>query len=371
MKGTSSEVFSEEAEAQKFQLTQIALFTAIDIIARSFAKCEFVTVENQNAVTKSEYYLWNYSPNKHQTKIEFFVQAISQLIFQNELLIFETADKQLLIADSFSKNELAIYDDTFSSVTARNWTSPKTYRSSEVLYLKYNNFLLTNLLSKMCESYSKLIDYSQQRYVKSVGHKGILKIKASAANDKEFQKKFNDMMNNNFKQYFKSQDAVLPLYDGFDYSEPQTEAGKTTNSEINDIEKLKNEAFATVGNALHIPPAIISGTASQLSDAVDAFIANAIDPLAQMFEEEITKKRYGETEFLKGNYMLVDTTTVKHIDAVTSANNIDKAIACGVLNPYQAQRYCNILPCSEEWAKTYYMTKNYQTAELSLKGGEE
>lgn len=371
MKGTSSEVFSEEAEAQKFQLTQIALFTAIDIIARSFAKCEFVTVENQNAVTKSEYYLWNYSPNKHQTKIEFFVQAISQLIFQNELLIFETADKQLLIADSFSKNEFAIYDDTFSSVTARNWTSPKTYRSSEVLYLKYNNFILTNLLSRMCESYSKLIDYSQQRYVKSVGHKGILKIKASATNDKEFQKKFNDMMNSNFKQYFKSQDAVLPLYDGFDYSEPQTEAGKTTNSEINDIEKLKNEAFATVGNALHIPPAIISGTASQLSDAVDAFIANAVDPLAQMFEEEITKKRYGETEFLKGNYMLVDTTTVKHIDAITSANNIDKAIACSVLNPYQAQRYCNILPCSEEWAKNYYMTKNYQTAELSLKGGEE
>ena len=72
----------------------------------------------------------------------------------------------------------------------------------------------------------------------------------------------------------------------------------------------------------------------------------------------------------KGNYILIDTTVVKHIDAITSANNLDKSIASGVLNPYKAQKYCNMLPCEEKWAKSYYMTKNYQTAEMAMKGGE-
>ena len=47
------------------------------------------------------------------------------------------------------------------------------------------------------------------------------------------------------------------------------------------------------------------------------------------------------------NYILIDTTVVKHIDAITSANNLDKSIASGVLNPYKAQKYCNMLPCEE------------------------
>lgn len=82
----------------------------------------------------------------------------------------------------------------------------------------------------------------------------------------------------------------MPIFKGMKYSEPSTDAGKTTNSEINDIQKLKAEAYTIVGNALHIPPAILSGEASQLSDAMDCAIGNAIDPIANMFEQEITKR---------------------------------------------------------------------------------
>ncbi len=369
----SSEDFDkyyDKYEATKFNLTEIALFTTIDLIARSIAKCEFVTVENHKEKQGYEYYLWNYSPNKHQTKVEFIAEFISNLIFQNEALIFETTDGQMLVAEGFSKREYAVFEDIFSNISARGMTLNRSLTSSEVIYLKYNNFALRGLLSQMCKSYENLMSSAEQRYNKAIGHKGILKISNMAQNDVEFQKKFNDLMQNRFKQYFNAQNAVLPLFDGYDYSEPSTDAKKTTNSEINDIAKLKSEAFATVANAMHIPPAIIAGEASQLSDSVDTFIANAIDPTTSALEQEITKKRYGESEFIKGNYLLIDTTYVKHIDAITSANNLDKAIACGVLNPAKAQKYCNALPCDEPWAKAYYMTKNYQTAEMTLKGGE-
>jgi HK97 family phage portal protein len=314
--------------------------------------------------------LWNYAPNKHQTKIEFIAEIISKLIFNNEVLIFETLDGQLLVADGFSKTEYALFEDKFTNITCRNWTTNKIYSSSEVIYLKYNNFALKGLLSQMCKSFENLICSAEVRYNKSIGHKGILKISDIATGTTEFQQRFDDLMQNRFKQYFKEKNAVLPLFEGYEYTEPTTDAHKTTNTEINDIEKLKLEVFSTVANAFHVPPAVITGTASQLSDATDAFIANAIDPLAQMLEGEITKKRYGEDDFIKGNFLLIDTTFAKHIDAISSANNIDKAIACGVLNPSKAQKYCNILPCDEDWAHAYYMTKNYQTADMALKGGE-
>lgn len=355
---------------QSFHLTELALFTAIDFIARSLAKCEFVTVNNNRESRKAEYYLWNYSPNKHQTKIEFFTQAVAKLIFDNELLIIETADNQLLIADSFSRTEHALIDDSFSGITCRNFTYQRTFFESEVIYLQYNNFALKGLLADMCNTYEQLMLSAQERYNKAVGHKGILELENYSFGDENFAETYNKVLAKQFKAFYSNKNAVMPIFKGMKYSEPSTDAGKTTNSEINDIQKLKAEAYTIVGNALHIPPAILSGEASQLSDAMDCAIGNAIDPIANMFEQEITKKRFGANEFSKGNYLLIDTTTVRHIDAISQANNLDKSIASGVLTPAQAQKYCNMLPCSEAWAHIYYLTKNYQTITNALKGGE-
>lgn len=353
---------------QSFHLTELALFTAIDFIARSLAKCEFVTVNNNRESRKAEYYLWNYAPNKHQTKIEFFTQAVAKLIFDNELLIIETADNQLLIADSFSRTEHALIDDSFSGITCRNFTYQRTFFESEVIYLQYNNFALRGLLADMCNTYEQLMLSAQERYNKAVGHKGILELDNYSFGDENFAETYNKVLAKQFKAFYSNKNAVMPIFKGMKYSEPSTDAGKTTNSEINDIQKLRTEAYTVVGNALHIPPAILSGEASQLSDALDCAIGNAIDPIANMFEQEITKKRFGATEFNNGNYLLIDTTTVRHIDAISQANNLDKSIASGVLTPAQAQKYCNMLPCSETWAHTYYLTKNYQT--ITNKGGE-
>lgn len=367
----AAELTSENhSTEQSFHLTELALFTAIDFIARSLAKCEFVTVNNNRESRKDEYYLWNYSPNKHQTKIEFFTQAVAKLIFDNELLIIETADNQLLIADSLSRTEHALMDDSFSGVTCRNFTYQRTFLESEVIYLRYNNFALNGLLADMCDTYEQLMLSAQERYNKAVGHKGILELENYSFGDENFTETYNKVLSKQFKSFYSNKNAVMPIFKGMKYSEPSTDAGKTTNSEINDIQKLRTEAYTVVGNALHIPPAILSGEASQLSDAMDCAIGNAIDPIANMFEQEITKKRFGSTEFNKGNYLLIDTTTVRHIDAISQANNLDKSIASGVLTPAQAQKYCNMLPCSEAWAHTYYITKNYQTIANALKGGE-
>lgn len=356
--------------ATEFHLTEIALFTAISLVAKSVAKCEFVTVEENKEIRKSEYYRWNYQPNLHQTKAEFIAQFISNLIFHNEALIFETANGQLLVADSFAKTEKALYEDTFYNVTARGWTSGKVYTSKEVIYLKYSNIALSDLLSNMCNSFEKLMSAAGTKYRNSSGHKGILNVDDVAREDEQFNADFEELMNVRFKAYFDNPNAVLPLFKGFEYEELPANNSKVTNSEINDIQKLKKEIFSTVGNVIHVPPALMDGTASQLSDAVDTFIADAIDPITNMLEQAATIALYGESGFIKGNYMAIDTTYVRHIDAISQATNLDKSIACGMITPEKAQKYCNMVPSDEEFAKKYYMTKNYQTADMAVKGGE-
>ena len=368
--GKTIEGAIEATGFDKFRLTEIALFTTIDLIARTLSKCEFVTVENNKEVRKSEYFLWNYQPNRHQTKTEFLIEFVSKLIFRNEALIFETSDGQLLVADNFGIEKKAVIDDWFTNVTARN-LSFGNFRSRDVIYLQYNNTCVTNLLAELCAAYQQLMQDAAEKYEKQAGHKVLLEINANQTGNAEFEKQLNDLFEKDFKVFFSKKNAVLPLYKGFKYNEPTSDAKNKSVSEVNDLKQLRAEAFDVVGNAFHIPPAVINGEASMLSEATEAFIGNAVDPVANMLAEAATIKRYGEQEFLKGNYILIDTTYARHIDAISGAVNIDKSIACGVLNQHKAQRYCNMLPCEEPWAKEYCITKNYQSMESSQKGGDE
>ena len=47
---------------------------------------------------------------------------IDKLIRDNEVLIIKTDTDDLLIADTFTKNEFAIFEDTFRDVTVRSYT---------------------------------------------------------------------------------------------------------------------------------------------------------------------------------------------------------------------------------------------------------
>lgn len=294
------------------------------------------------------------------------------MIFKNEALIFETSDGQRFVAEGFSKEENAFLDDKFSNIYARGKTFEKTYGSGEVIYLKLNNFGVVGIIQTMCSSYEKIMSLAEKRYKKSADKKAIIEVASYEADSEEFQERFQKFINERFKKFLKADDAVMPLFEGYKYTEPFKTETSSGSGEVNDLKNLRNEAYEIIANAFHIPPAIIRGEASQLSDAVDTFISNAIDPIAHALSQEITKKCFGEKAFIKGNFCLIDTTYVKHIDAISSANNIDKSIACGVLNPAKAQAYANMLPSDEEYANKHYMTKNYQTAEMAVvgEGGE-
>ncbi len=359
------EFFNLQAE---LVIRNLAFQTAINLIANSISKCEFKTYFKHEEVKKQEYYLFNVEPNKNQNSSEFIHKWISKLYEDNECLIIEN-NGQLLVADTFSKKEYALFDYIFSGVTVNSFTFNKTFNMSEVLYFKLNNNDIRKLINGMYETYGKLIAYGQKSYQKSRGRRGILNIDAVAQGKQNFQATFEKLMNERFKTFFEADNAVLPLFDGYSYEDI---GSKTYSNEgTRDIKAMVDDIYDFTARALGIPPALLKGDMANLGDSViNNYLTFCIDPLTDMLQEEINRKRVGQTEYIKGTKIQINTKTMKHIDLFSITAAIDKLVSSGCFCVNDIRKAVGEEQIEEGWANQFFMTKNYATVEELLKGLE-
>lgn len=375
--GFGSEAYTEVSCAEFFDLganlyiRNLAFQSAVNLIANSISKCEFKTYLQGKETKGKEYYLWNVEPNRNQNSSEFIHQWIDTLYRKNECLIIEV-NNQLLVADSFMVQEYALYGNIFSQVSAKGFTFERDFKMDEVLYFKLNNQDVRKLVNGMYEDYGKLIEYAQKSFKKSRGERGILDIDTVAQGDKDFQKNFDDLMQQHFKKYFESENAVLPLFNGYKYT-PNT--SKTYSNEgTRDIRAMVDDIYDFTARAFSIPPALMRGDVADTGKAIDAFLTFCVDPLAYMSEEEINRKRNGFAGFSQGTFLKIDTKTIKHVDLLTVSSSIDKLISSGTFTINDIRRLVDEQPVDGDFANNHYITKNYATAEELLKalqGGEE
>lgn len=361
---------TDKAIKQEIQLAieAFAISSAVSFIANAVSKCEFKTYINGNEVKGEEYYLWNIEPNKNQNSSQFIQELISKLLFNNECLVIEN-NGQLIIADSFNQREYALVENIFENVTRKDFTFKRTFKMSEVLYFKYSNDDVQVLLSDLLKGYNNLLNMAIGKYKRSGGRKGILDIEATATGSKDFQTKFEDLMNNKFKRYFEAENAVLPLEKGYKYDEKNGEGNKKSTSEIVDIASITKEVFERVAQALKIPPALLRGDIADIGKVTENFLTFCIDPLIDMLAEETNRKRYGKAAFLKGSYLKIDTTCIRHIDIFAISEAFDKLIASGGYSIDELRVKAGDTELNNAWSKRHWMTKNYSDIE-HVEGGE-
>lgn len=345
----------------------LAINSAINLIASFISKCEFQVYINGEKTKKYEHYLWNIEPNKNQNSSEFIQKLVSKLLFENEALVIEQ-NGQLFVADSYSIKEYALFDNIFSGVTIKDFTFNRTFKMSEVLFFKLQNQDIRMLLSGVLQRYESILAESMSKYSSVGGEKGILEINSIAQGDPKFEEQFKTLMQERFKTYFENKNAVLPLFDGFKYNSQSKSGGSSASSEINDIKNITDEIINRVAQAFKIAPAFLKGDIADLSNALDATLTTAIDPITSMIAEEITRKRIGKDDYVKGTYVKVDTTTIKHIDIFGIAESIDKLIASGTYNIDEIRVKAGDTELNTDFSKKYFITKNYQDIN-DLEGG--
>ncbi|QXE19995.1 phage portal protein [Clostridium sp. 001] len=357
-----------ENQETQLDVKMFATSLAISFIANTISKCEFKTYLNGKEVKGDEYYLWNVEPNVNQNAPEFIAGFITNLLFNGEALAVEV-NGQLINADSFSQQEYAVVPNSFTNVTSGTMNFNKTFYMSDVLYLKMDNPDMQKLLINLLDDYTNIINVSIGKYKRSGGRKGIAKIDKAPSGDTEYKKKIDDLFQNKFKNYFEAENAVVNLPKGVEYEENAGDTTKKSTSDVIDIESLVKEAFQRAAQALKIPPSLLLGDIANDDGLVDDFLTFCIDPLCNMLQKEINRKRYGKKAFLAGSYLSIDTTCIKHIDVFEIAEKIDKLIASGMYGIDELRTKAKDTMLNTDWSGKHWITKNYQEID-NLEGGE-
>ena len=353
----------------EIRIRELAFNMAVNRIASAIAKCEIRThVKNKN-VRKDEWYKWNVRPNQNQNATNFWMKFVNRLYRDNEALIIKINDNYY-VADSFIYDDSQAFNEhTFSSIKINDLTLDKTFKMSEVFYFKQSNERIKALTDNICELYGKLINTAFSNYKISNGSKGILKIDQFAEQQDDFEEVLKKMMNDDFKTFFNSTNAVMPMYHGYEY-ESLPNNGKTTDTR--DIRKMFDDEMEITAMAFGISKQLILGEVADTSKAVEDFLTFVIEPLTELISDEINGKNYLRSEVILGNYIDFDTSKMKHIDLFDVSQSIDKLISCGCFTINEIRTRLGQERIEEKWADRLFITKNYAPIESALeqmKGG--
>lgn len=347
----------------EIQIRELAFWSCVNMVGNSMSKCELKTYQNDVEIKGPEWYAWNVSPNKNQNSSQFMHKLIAKLYHNNECLVIEEYG-QLLIADSFQQTEYALKDNIFEGVTLTDYTFPKTYYMSEVMYFKLSEKDMRRVTNGLYESYGKLIAYGMKSYQKSRGNRGVLNYETIQQGNEKAKADFDDLMNNRFKKYFTAENAVLPLPKGYDYTEA---VSKTYSNEgTRDLRAMIDDISDFTAKGFGIPPALAKGDIAGIKDAMVSYLTFCIDPLTDLIAEEINRKRNGYAGMSKGTYLKIDTRAILHVDVLSISTAIDKLIGSGAYSINQLLNLTGDKAINEPWAEQHWITKNYSTVEDAL-----
>lgn len=375
--------FRQEMEAvydsPEYQAISECIFDmniGINMIANAIAKCEFQTrIRGQN-VKKDEYYLWNYAPNKNESSTYFIKKIVSKLLKNNECLVYELAG-QLFVADGYTMSDDVVREKVFSNVSTGSFSVNRVFGMSEVLYFKNNNENMTALLNGIISSYDTLVQTAYEKFYKSGGEKGILNIDAqkilgdAKLLGKTYEEIMDEMMNVRFKKFYNSRNAVLPLFNGYSYeSNGAKESTKKSTSELKDFIDVNDEIKKKAAGALNIPYALYAGEIADIDALMDEFITITIEPLCDILQTEINRKRSGK-EILNGTGLNIDTSSISYIDIFKNAEKSDKLISSGLYSINELRHKLNEPAIDSSIGDTHYITKNYDIMKEGDNGGQE
>lgn len=352
-------------------LRELAFWTCVNKIAGAIVKCEFQTFMNHKEIKGAEHYLWNYEPNPNQNAATMIFKLIGILYKKNEALIVEVG-RNIYVADSYQKEIFALKEYTFSNVEIDGYTLSDTFNMSDVLYFQLNSTDMRKLVNGMYEAYSKLLTHAQNAYRRSRGRKGILNISAIAEQNEAFDQEFDELMTKHFKNFFEKENAVLPLFDGYTYTDISQNVKTYSSESTRDIKALADDIYDFTARAFSFPPSLAKGDVQDTGKAVDELLTFVVDPLVEILQTEINRKRYGINGLKKGNYIKINTLAVKHIDIFDIAAPIDKLISSGAFTINDILKVLKMSPIDEIWADQHFITKNYATIQdllANLEGG--
>lgn len=370
-----AEFFSREPEAngtyslsgappgsavEALNIEELALFSVIDLISSVGAMCEWRFYRNKVRQESTDWYDWNVSPNPDQNGAEFKRLLFARMLRFNEALVFEQ-NGHYYLAETFSREQDGFRPAVYTGVSYRGQSVTRSLREDEVMHFRLaasgQAWALQNNIRGL---YSAAMQEAWDKYRKSGGKSGILRVGMQARGRPSFEKDYETLMNDRFKRFFDAKNAVLPLFDGYDYVPQNGPSSQKSTSEVSDIGALLQQAQVSACNPYHVPPSILRGEVTNLDDAVNSMLTFGTKPPLKTVEAEFNRKMYGMA-MLDGWRMQISTVGIKSVDILSQATNAEKLIQNRLYNSNGIREIFGDELIPEKWADEYVLTKNVET----------
>ena len=350
-------------------LQRMAFWTCVRKIGSAVAAVEWETFRRGKSVKAKEYWAWNYAPNPNQTKEQFFQKLVGQLFQTQEAIIVEWRGNRY-VADSYGV-ERHLTGDIYHDIASDGETIPGVYQAKDILRFTIEGEHIRRILISIAAAEGRLLKAASSSYVRQHGMRGILDIDDTAEAEPDFEETYEDLVTDKFKKYFTADNAVLPMFKGYKFTERDnnTAAGKSEIQGTRDIRNMMNDIVELTAQAFGIPASIATG--KSVSDAdFKAFMTAPVMPIVKSIIQEINRKLYNQQLVSAGTYIAANYADVRYTDLFDVANPIDKLIGSGAfcINDIRMRLGLDII--DEPWAWQHWMTKNYSTVDDLLDGVE-
>ena len=347
---------------------EVALYTAISYIANAISKCEIKTFVKGKEVKEEEYFILNYSANLNENSSLFWHKVIEKILYSSkgEALVIVGRDKKLYCADDYTVDELPMLGNRYRNIRIGTLSLDRSYRIDEVFLFRLENMQVKKIIDGLHENYSELLTCAIKNYKKSNSNKYKLKLDEVEVGDEDFNEVFESIIKEQLKSFIESEISVYPEYQGQTLEDITP---KNSSKDAADILSIKKDIFETTAQAIKIPQSLMLGNITNMKEVMNTFITNVIDPYAKMIERELTRKE-GYQSWKEGNYAKVDTSKINHIDILDVAEKLDKLISSGTTCIDETRALIDMEALNTDFSKTHFITKNYDTIENRLKGGE-
>lgn len=353
---------------QRLYLKQSAIETCVNLMGRTISTAEFRFVKDKKRVKHDFDYLLNVRPNSNQSAAEFWKDFVYTLLVENEVLVILSDNNELLIADSFTRIEYALYEDIFKDVTVKGYTFKREFKMSKVIYMTYNNKKFTRFLDEMFKDYSELFSRMIETKMYDNQIRALAEVQATQELDEKNRKKLNSFIQRLYQNFRKSAFAIAPKIKGFNYEEI-TKGQTSKGQSVEELEKLKKDVTKQVANILGIPSALVLGELSEYETAIKAYIRLSAKPFVKQIKDEFTSKLIEKQDYENGLQLKVYGVNEK--SPLEMAQDADKLRGSAVANGHEIREMIGLEHSDDPIHDKFFITKNYTTSDAAVEGGED
>ena len=270
---------------------------AIDLIAKTIAKCEIQTFEkNKNKIEKHKgdlYWTLNYQPNYNENGTRFLYKLVTKLLVDKTALVIinKTPTTNLLyVADSYDADKEILRGKMFTNVSlsddeGNSLKLRKTYNIENSIYYSLQNSQFNTASESFKLNTSKILKAVQKSFIQANVGKWRLKNPGSQPTmlDSETKKSISyDEYKAKITEGLLSEDeAVVLLAEMFDL----INLNKDNNKNLNDFESIVKRISDTVAQKWNIPLDVFYGSKTEKSTGTNDFITFAVDPYFEILED--------------------------------------------------------------------------------------